>query len=282
VVENNRIYLNERAGIYALSTATTRTELIVSGNTIHRNKRSGIRIEDNVSMIAANNTIYENETAGISSYTLHKNAPMLDAYQNSIYSNDGAGIFIHAGITGQIGLTNNLIHNNYRAGIACGLWGELDDKYIDVEILHNTIFGNGSALEGAGIRNDSDGDVLIKNNIIAYNFKTGIMTNACQDNSYNLLFANGETSTPPDQLTGAASFLLERIQYAGCKGRRRGDVLAVPEFVNPDLHNFSLRESSPAIGAASRLDAPYFQDLQSTDIGVIPTLLPDDFFPAER
>jgi len=282
VLEKNRIYLNERAGVYALSMGTTRTQLIVSGNTIYRNQRSGVRIEDNVSMIAANNEIYENETAGISSYTLHKNAPMLDAYQNNIYSNDGAGIFIHAGITGQIGLTNNLIHSNYRAGIACGLWGEFNDKKVDVEILHNTIFGNGSALEGAGIRNDSNGDVLIKNNIIAYNFKTGIMTNACQDNSYNLLFANGETSTPPDQLTGAASFLLERIQYAGCKGRRRGDILAVPEFVNPDLHNFSLRENSPAIGAASRIKAPYFQGLPSTNLGVIPHLLPDDFFPPER
>ncbi len=282
VLEKNRIYLNERAGVYALSMGTPRTQLTLSDNTVYRNKRSGVRIEDNVGMTAANNEIYENETAGISSYTLHTTAPMLDAYQNKIYANDGAGIFIHAGITGQIGLTNNLIHHNYRAGIACGLWGEFNDKKVDVEILHNTIFGNGSALEGAGIRNDSDGDVLIKNNIIAYNFKTGIMTSACRDNSYNLLFANGETSTPPDQLTGAASFLLERIQYAGCKGRRRGDVLAVPEFVNPDLHNFSLRQSSPAVGAAARINAPYFQDIPSTDLGVIPHLLPDDFFPPGR
>lgn len=279
-LEKNKIYLNQRAGVYALSTGPTPSQVILSSNAIYSNTRSGIRIEDNIHMTAANNEIYKNETAGISSYTLHMASPMFDAYQNNIYSNHGAGIFVHAGITGQIGLSNNLIHSNYRAGIACGLWGDFGDDKLDVEIFHNTIFGNGSSLEGAGIRNDSDGDVLIKNNIIAYNFKTGIMTDDCQGFSHNLLFANGETSIAPDKITGSASFLLERIQYAGCKGGMRGDVLAIPEFENPDLNNFTLRENSPAIGAASPINAPYFQDFPSMDLGVIPSLLPEEFFTA--
>jgi hypothetical protein len=265
----NKIFLNGQGGVYSIANTSLPLQLFVSENAIYRNHKAGIRIENNIHMTAAKNEVYRNETAGISSYITADLPPMLDVYQNKIYFNRGAGIFIHSGITGRIGLSRNLVYNNYRAGIACGLWDEPGNELVDVEIFHNSIVGNGSDEEGAGIRNDSRGDVTIKNNIIAYNFTTGIMTRGCQGTSYNLLFANGETSNTKSATKGH-SFLTEKVQYSGCSGRRWGDVLDAPLFVNPDQYNFALQENSPARNAADTLNAPYFQTVPGNDLGAIP------------
>lgn len=271
LLKQNKIFLNKQGGIHTIANTPYPIQLTVSGNSIYRNLQTGIRIENNVRMTAVNNKIYKNGTAGISAYITADHPPVLDVYQNNIYFNSGAGIFIHSGITGKIGLSNNLIYNNHRAGIACGLWGETGSNLIDLEIFHNTIVANGSAEEGAGIRNDSRGDVIIKNNIIAYNFTTGIIARGCGDTSYNLLFANGETSTVEDTSSNLF-FLTEKVQYAGCTGRQWGDVVAAPLFINPDQYNFSLQEDSPAKNAADTIKYPYFQDMQNRDLGASPFL----------
>ena len=274
-LQQNKIFLNKQGGIHTIANTPYPIQLTVSGNSIYRNQETGIRVEDNVRITAENNKIYKNKTAGISAYITADIPPVLDVYQNNIYFNSGAGIFIHGGITGQIGLSNNLIYGNHRAGIACGLWGETGNNRIDLEIFHNTIVGNGSDEEGAGIRNDSRGRVIIKNNIIAYNFTTGIMTYGCGDSSYNLLFANGETSAIEDTSSNLF-FLTEKVQYSGCPGRQRGDVLGAPLFVNPDKYNFSLQEDSPAKNAADPINSSYFHSIVSRDIGASPLLLPAD------
>lgn len=275
-VSNNSIFLNKNGGIYTVSDTSLPTRLHISGNTIYRNQKTGIRIEDNVHMTAFNNVIFKNSTSGIAAYGTKTIPPMLDAYQNKIFFNHGSGIFIHSAITGQIGLSNNLIFNNYRAGIACGLWGESGNEQIDVEIFHNTIVANGSDEEGAGIRNDSFGDVRIKNNIIAYNFTTGIMTDKCWGSSYNLLFANGDTSNTKEQSTSSLSFLIDKTQYAGCQTGQHGDVLDVPEFTNPDQYNFTLHMNSPAIGVAGPINLPYFLDAPHNNLGANLFLIPTE------
>lgn len=275
-ISNNSIFLNKNGGIYTVSNNSIPSRLQVSGNNIYRNQKSGIRIENNVHMTAFNNQIYKNSTSGVSAYSTTTYPPILDVYQNKIFFNYGSGIFIHSGITGQIGLSNNLVFNNYRGGIACGLWGESGNEKIDVEIFHNTIVANGSDEEGAGIRNDSFGDVSIKNNIIAYNFTTGIMTDACWGSSHNLLFANGETSTTKEQSTSSLSFLIDKAQYAGCQTGKSGDVLDVPQFTNPDQYDFSLQMNSPAIGVAEPINSPYFLNFPSTNLGANLFLIPTE------
>ena len=268
-LEQNKIFLNEEGGVDAVADTPGPIQLIVSENALYRNMKTGLRIEGNVYMTAKNNELYNNGAAGIASYILAELPPKLDIYKNRIYFNLGSGIFIRNGITGKIGLSNNLIYNNYRAGIALGLLNQADNELVDVEVFHNTIVGNGSNVEGAGIRNDSRGGVLIKNNIIAYNFTTGIMSDGCGGFSYNLLFANGETSNvKPDSEDFA--YLTEKVQYSGCSGRQWGDVLAQPLFLNPDRYDFSLREDSPAENAADVIHSPYFDAFPSTDMGAAP------------
>ncbi len=265
-LQQNKIFLNGEGGVHAIADTPDPIRMIVSGNDIYRNRKTGIRIEDNVQLTAKNNAIYSNGTAGIASYSSAGLPPKLDIYQNKIYFNLGSGIFIRSGITGKIGLSNNVIYNNYRAGIALGLLNQADDEQVDVEVFHNTIVGNGSNEEGAGIRNDSRGEVVIKNNIIAYNFTSGIMSDGCSGFSYNLLFANGETSNvKPDSEDFA--YLTEKVQYSGCSGRQWGDVLAQPLFLNPDGYDFSLREDSPAGNAADTIHSPYFETFPNSDLG---------------
>lgn len=265
-INNNRIFLNGRGGIQAMPVAMTPIELTVTENDIFRNHRAGIRVENNTRLTAAHNKTYANGTAGIASYASEKSAPLLDLYQNRIYFNHGAGIHVHSGTTGSFGISNNWIYNNHRAGIACGLWEGSDNGLVDIAIMHNTIVSNGSNEEGAGIRNDSSGDVII-NNIIAYNFTTGIMTRNCGDASHNLLFANGETSSF-DEDSDNTPFLIEKAQYSGCSGRRWGDLITEPLFIDPDRYDFSLQENSPARGAAKAINTPYFSSF-ANDIGVV-------------
>ncbi len=264
-LRNNKIFLNKMGGIHSVPIEGGRINLSVVNNKIFKNNRGGIRLENNTWLTAAGNQIYSNGTAGIAAYESEEIPPKLDIYQNKIYFNTGAGIYVHSGTTGNFGISNNWIYNNHRAGISCGLWDNPGDYLLDVDIQHNVIFANGSDEEGAGIRNDSSGDVVIRNNIIAYNFTTGIMTKGCGRSSYNLLFANGETSNF-DENSDNDVFLVEKLQYAGCSGRQWGDLLADPLFVNPDIYDFALQENSPARGAGS---SPYLFFFQKTDMGTI-------------
>ncbi len=271
---NNKIFLNHRGGLHAISSASTPIEIFASGNAIYRNSEAGIRIEDNVYMAATENTIYRNKTSGISSYITVDVSPKLDVYQNKIYFNSGPGIFIHSGSTGDIGISNNWIYNNYLAGIACGLWNGPEKEKIDVEIFHNTIVGNGSNDLGTGVRNYSSGSVVIKNNIISYNYTSGILADNCRGSSYNLLFANAATSRAEGD-TKRQSIFIEREQYAGCSGKQWGDILADPLFVNPDQYDFSLQPDSPARDAATTIHSPYFDEWPNSNLGAAPSLLPD-------
>jgi len=269
-VNKNRIFLNGAGGIHAIPMADTLIELTVTDNTINGNKRAGIRVANNTRLTAAHNRIFDNGTAGIASFAFESSFPFLNLYQNRIYFNHGSGIHIDSGVTGEFGISNNWIYNNHRAGISCGLWKDTGDDLVDIVIVHNTIVSNGSNGLGSGIRNDSDGDVVIYNNIIAYNFATGILNNNCSDASYNLLFANWETSSF-DETSDNALFRTEKEQYAGCSGRSRGDLITEPMFKDPDNYNFTLTKDSPARGAAKAIKSPPFSSY-ARDMGVVAPL----------
>jgi hypothetical protein len=89
---------------------------------------------------------------------------------------------------------------------------------------------------------------MIMNNIIAYNYTTGIMTRGCRGYSYNLLYANGDVGTCRDN-RDPAPFWAEKEQFGGCSGRGKGDLICDALFADPDKYDFSLQDESPAIDA---------------------------------
>ena len=264
-IRNCRIYLNRQGGIRVQPGDQGRTFVTLAGNAVFENGMAGVRVEDKTRLTAWNNVFHSNGTAGISSVAPSGRIPEIDIFQNRVCFNRGAGLFIQAGVTGTYGISNNWIYNNFRAGIGCGLEeGGYRDR-TRLAILHNTIVSNGSGSIGAGIRDDSGGAVIVRNNIIAWNARTGMMVGNCNDACYNLLFANGQTSKFDEDDDYA--YLFERIQYAGCPGRGTGDVMAPPMFNDSDRYDFTLREDSPAVEAGEEIETPYFLLFGRRDMG---------------
>jgi len=245
-IAGNRIYLNQRAGIRAMPRPVGKIDLALVGNSIYQNDTAGVRVENNTRLTAEGNHLHDNWGAGI---IAHESVipPELDIYRNRISFNNGEGIQIVNGITGSIGISNNWIYGNYLSGIGVGLFHSPISKLDNIKIMNNTIVSNGSGYEGSGIRSDSKGKIIIMNNIVAYNYQTGIRTENCGGYSYNLLYANGETGNCCAD-PGSAPYRIEWEQYAGCPGREKGDLIGNPLFVDPDNYNFALRDKSPAIG----------------------------------
>ncbi len=283
-IANSRIYRNDEAGIRSMPTRNTNVDLAVVGNDIYQNKKAGVRVENNTNLTAKENSIYDNGTVGIIS-SESVVPPELDIYQNSVSFNGSAGIHVVNGITGGIGIRNNWIFNNDLAGIACGLWSNPNIRLVNVEIINNTIVSNGSRNrggeafiggqetsagdQGAGIRNDSKGKAIIMNNIVAYNYVTGILTRGCHESSYNLLFANGDVGNCCDD-AHSAPYWIESLQLGGCQKRGKGSLIADPLFVDPDNYNFYLQDESPAIDAGDKYDdisLPPSQGTNSNDMG---------------
>ncbi len=274
-VTGSRIFRNHQGGILSWPAGRSPVHLVLRGNRIFHNHKAGVRVENRTMLTAADNLIRENGTAGISSWSEGAATPLLDIHHNTIAFNRGSGINVDSGSTGDGAISNNWIHNNLRAGIACGILGPAGDRRVDVRILNNTIVANGSEVEGAGIRSDASDGVQIENNIIAYNFTTGILTRDCGSYSHNLLFANGETpNCCADQ--ERIPFWIEKVQYGSCSGRGRGGLITDPRFVNPDRYNFFLQPDSPARGAGRDI---YGSGTGAVDIGA--TGGPDGFRPSK-
>ena len=246
-IAGNRIYMNQEGGIRSMLPPDGKVDLAVVGNNIYQNKKSGVRVKNNTRLTAEGNQIHDNGGSGIIAH-VSVIPPELDIYRNRISLNNGQGIQVLNGITGRFGISNNWIYNNHLAGIACGRFESPISKLDNIKIMNNTVVSNGSGDEGDGIRSDSEGKVIIMNNIVAYNYVTGIRTEGCRGYSYNLLFANGEAGNCCAD-PGSAPFRIEREQYGGCPGRKKGDLIGDPLFVDPDNYNFYLQDTSPAIGA---------------------------------
>ena len=270
-LNNNRIYLNNEAGIRVQPYPGGIIKMALLGNEIFKNTEAGVRIENQTELTARHNRIHHNGTAGI---IAHEStfAPTLDIYQNTLDFNLGPGIHIYSGVNGAIGIRNNWIYDNERSGIILGFRDTRFNTEIDIDIIHNTIVGNGSIDQGAGVRNDSNGQLRIMNNIIAYNYVTGIRTVGCDsDYSYNLMFANGSVANCCDD-PYVAPFWVEKVQYAGCSGRGKGELITDPLFVDSDKYDFKLKKDSPAKNVAADIDhleknetpTPYRRDMGAT------------------
>jgi len=266
MIESN-VFLNGQAGIYSSASSSAAMAMYLFGNRIHDNARAGLRGEGALTITALQNEIFSNGTSGLFFEGNTTHAPIVDLLESRIYFNKRAGILLRGGGTGSFGITNNWIFHNLESGIGSFPGKEGRSHSLPIRIYHNTIVANGSKNEGAGIRNDSNATMDIRNNIVAYNLRTGIMTYRCADASSNLLFANGQI--PEFKESGDHSFFIRRMQYGGCPAAGPGDVLANPLFIAPDSFNFSISENSPAAGAASILDMPYLNRFHRHDMGAL-------------
>jgi competence ComEA-like helix-hairpin-helix protein len=127
-------------------------------------------------------------------------------------------------------ISNNVVNNNSHGGIV------LFSGYFALDIVHNTVVGNGFAsgydTGGAGIVVGPFITEKVRNNIIVSN-RGGInsMEAGTSNNRNNLVWGN------LDNYVGAAS--------AG-----EGDLSLDPMFVNPGNKNFRLEVTSPAVDTA--------------------------------
>lgn len=264
---NSKIYNNSKAGIITMPRPDMEVDLTLLGNHIYQNKRAGLRIENNTRLIAKGNYIYDNAESGITAY-ISQVPSTLDIYQNVITGNGLAGIYAYQGIAGPIGIKNNLIFNNYRSGIMCGLSGKPDSRFLNLKIINNTIVSN-----YGGIRDESKGKLTIMNNIFAYNYISGIIPGKCGHGySHNLFFANSDTTNLYEDCRSSTPFN-ERRQVGGCL-RGKGDLICDPLFADPDKYDFSLQDTSPAIDAGRDREIyndryfPPSKGTEKNDIGV--------------
>ena len=303
ITGNNPINSNTFAGIGIIDAISTTNTVTITENTIYSNFRGGIGVQNDCKLEVTKNTIRNNVRGGIKTgndsvdpggFSGTPGSANLTIEQNKIYGNGqggfGGGMDVrHADGT----IYNNLVYENHRAGIRFGDW-------ID-EIVNNTVSDNGddngtpgdqSDDRGGGIIYDdiSAGDavndppegaipnpnVLIRNNILAFNVTTGLRVGnmpsgltSCPDNpdrdnpaagdkyrDYNLVYANngtGETDCGwPDSLIRRCA----NQQYGGCGAdvdsfdlSYPNDMIADPLFFDRAGDDYQLQAGSPAKGA---------------------------------
>jgi hypothetical protein len=249
-MQNNRIYRNGESGIKCQPEYPQHSiSLTAEHNAIFQNQKGGILVANTAKVALRHNSIYENHKAGVSANKSKGTIPQMDIYQNIIRGNEESGIDLTCACSGPIGVCNNLIFNNGGSGIRFGAPA--------MRIVNNTIVSNGNLSKGSGIDQQEKNISFIANNILAYNFKTGLNMKKQKGCSYNLFFANGGSGTCCDDCYFASKFI-ENKELGG-HARSTGDMICDPAFSNPDLFDFRLKKWSPAIDAG--IPSPEFEDL---------------------
>ena len=249
-MQNNRIYRNGESGIKCQSEYPQHSiSLTAEHNAIFQNQKGGILVANTAKVALRHNSIYENHKAGVSANKSKGTIPQMDIYQNIIRGNEETGIDLTCACSGPIGVCNNLIFNNGGSGIRFGAPA--------MRIVNNTIVSNGNLSKGSGIDQQEKNISFIANNILAYNFKTGLNMKKQKGCSYNLFFANGGSGTCCDDCYFSSKFIEDK--ELGGHARNKGDMICDPAFSNPDLFDFRLKKWSPAIDAG--IPSPAFEDL---------------------
>jgi hypothetical protein len=249
-VQNNRIHHNGESGIRCQSEYPQHSiSLTAEHNAIFQNQKGGIFVANAAKVALRNNTIYENHKAGVSANKSKGPLPQVDIYQNIIRGNEESGLELTGACSGSIGVCNNLIFHNGGSGIRFGA--------STMRIINNTIVSNGNLSQGSGIDQEEKSIPFIANNILAYNFKTGLNIKNKKGYSYNLFFANGGSGTCCDDCYSSSKFI-ENKELGGYT-RNQGDMICDPAFSNPDIFDFRLKKWSPAID--SGIPSPAFDDL---------------------
>jgi len=236
---------------------------LIQGNTISNNSQagctggtggggigvlggSGVRIIGNV---IANNSMTGSGIGGGGISLFGAGAPLI---QDNIFSGnngggEGGGISIVNDASPQI-VDNLFIRNSASSG--GGLWWLIPTSTPGILLLNNTITGN-TATQGSGVFADGfDSNAVFQNNAMIGN--SGV----------NAVFCGNFNNTVPPNFVANDVFADAAAPYGGiCTDQtdNNGNISADPLFVDPDVDDYHLQPSSPAIDAgnnAARIRLP--------------------------
>ena len=194
-----------------------------------------------------------------SSVSIASNLTNTDSYSvNALTISDTLGSAIRVDRVGTLDISNCVLHDFENAGIFVNGFGGTS-----LTLRNNSIYGGVN-----GIRLETNQDVNMVNNIVAGASEAGVWNNdfnPTSSSSYNIYFNPSATL--------GNFFNLNVAEWTPLDGT--GDVLADPNFVDPDNGDLDFEVGSPAIDAgngafADGVDArgfPRFDDLAIVDSG---------------
>ncbi|GEM_PF-3510173 len=266
-IDSNQIYQNARSGI----TFTRPCTAVITDNEIHGHTVAAGIFTGDWSGYTAPDPDAPPSVVGFD----RGNGPVnLTIRRNKVYDNLVGMRLDHA--SGVI--TNNLVYGNTRSGIRFS--GDNVSPYDPfgvswgiTEISNNTVVDNGSGETGGGIvyddintttdpatgnprafasppvRDDAQAARLIRNNIAAFNNRTGIRDATCgpatnPPRDYNLYYGNfGRLTSVPSQTGGCTQG--SGPNFTG----NPHELFADPLFVDRAARDYRLQSGSPAKGA---------------------------------
>jgi len=215
------------------------------------NGGEGIDIKEGSQYIEVfNNHVHHiNDCTGIYIDGWDKETHNINVYNNRVHDCNHTGMAMateRGGYLHHVSFFNNVIYNNRDVGILIGGWiHHQNDKpdpkstpITDIKLINNTLYGNGG---GIVVLNKDIDNLIIRNNICSHN-------SLKSPTDVELLIENNSTHA---HIT---------IDHNLFQGRGADDFIEqkteLPIFKNAQKSNFHLRDSSPAIGRASKLFAP--------------------------
>ncbi|HLA76698.1 MAG TPA: right-handed parallel beta-helix repeat-containing protein [Vicinamibacteria bacterium] len=225
---------------------TTRFE--VRNNHVHDGsplRGEGICLKDgSTSGSAHHNHIHHVASVGIYVDAWTEHTHDIDVYSNRIHDVDGSGVEVaseQGGLLEHVRVYNNLSYHNRHTGLTVSDCCIALHPMSDIQVVNNSIWGNGWTSWGGGIANGNNqaAGILVRNNVVAGNLSFEIAFEGIDPSGatldHNLI--DGWDGYP-GELCGTACQI--------------GD----PLFVDTAAANFHLQRSSPGIDNGTALNAP--------------------------
>ena len=252
LVEHNEVELacnagaaseNECLSIGETDTFEVRYNHVHDGNPV---RGEGIDAKDG----SSNGLVYGNRVEGVQGVGIYVDAwdkptSSIEVFANLVHDVDGDGIAIGSEQGGQLSdvrVFNNLVSGAYWVGVNLHSCCTGSHPVSGVEVVNNTLYGNGTSGWGGRIldENDQATGVVIRNNLCAGN------------HSFEIALEGG---VGPGDIT-ADHNLIEA--YHGYTGETCGAdcVVGDPLLVAPASGDYHLEAGSPAIDAGSATGAP--------------------------
>lgn len=274
---------------------------LISNNTVEASGWNGIGIESrpddgnkgraDSNIVEYNHCFNSTDHMGINIFPNTGQAQDLMYYNiirfNTLNGNSSSGIYLRRQVNCEI--YDNLIYNNNEWGIFFHWRNSSDGAHIsNVKIYNNTIVDNGYD----GIDNHSHKNLIIKNNIFAYNGDYEIdMRSAVGTTGHNLDYNQYYTTDANEIIitwdSGNLKYTLAEVQSN--LGYDINSMFGDPKFIDMNGGNYSLLLGSSAIDGGFNLGNPYDQAIDGTlrpqgsayDIGAYEIITGPDVFPPE-
>ncbi|CAK8717060.1 MAG: Right handed beta helix region [Candidatus Electronema aureum] len=257
IIENNEVEDTNLGGPNEMITVAGVNRFEVKGNLVH-NRKSGTTGGEGIDIKqgSKNGSVHHNEI-----WDLNTNRPgvyidawdqlteNIDVYANHIHHIDTFGLYVgseRGGLLRNIRIFNNIIHDNYRAGICFADESSYSgtEPIENIVVMNNTLAHNGVSINWYGaiyVENPSITGLTIRNNI------------AWQNGGYQISSIPTTTSA-----VAVSNNLLWGVLGAADNNRISSsvDMKADPLFVDTAETNFRLQVASPAIDRGDTASLP--------------------------